>query len=153
MKKLLVIFIAITLTPFILEGSSKVYTGAVTFESSDSIGGTEADTLTINLDTYRSYVNDVDLLGSTRLLYKFASAAGTPAIEMVFELSTDSTNWVYSYTMQDSLKTETWNVDTFPTNVKYFKYGRFIWTGVSSSNNTDTAIWCKLTFVHNLAYK
>ena len=114
----------------------------------DSVGGTTADTVIINLDTYKNYLPYYpdagitgDLKANARLMYKAVSTAGTPALKIAVDFSPDSTNWVEAFTYEDSIKTETWNVDTLPTAVKWYKYMRFIATGVSTSNNTDTAWW------------
>ena len=113
--------------------SAKSYVGYTALATSDSVGTTEADTIIVNFNTYRAKVAEYkyqgavgDLKAYSLLTYKFVSTAGTPAIKFVLDLSPDSTNWVESITYQDSLKTETWNTDTLPTNVKFYKYGRFI---------------------------
>jgi len=146
MKKLIIILIAFVMAVPLMARAP--YAGATVLATSDSVGTTAAETLAINLDTYRGYTNDADLVNNTRIYYKFVSTAGTPSMSMVLQLSIDNSNWVYSYALQDSLKTEDWVVDTFPTNANFFKYGRIIWTGITG-NNADVAIWSAITFVHN----
>ena len=149
MRKLLSILVLSAIFTITLSARTYSWTGMKKPVDGDSVGTTSADTVIINLDnTYRNYfVNSYSSFEKGNLkvwgkvMYKAVSSAGTPALNIVMDFSPDSTNWVEAFTYEDSIKTETWVTDTLPTAIQFYKYARIIGTGVSSSNNADTAWW------------
>ena len=139
-KRIAVLFLLIGLLGF-----AKSYAGYATLADSVGLNATAAETISINLDSYRPSVLDGNLQDNSLLAYKCWSSAGNVVVNIVLELSPDNSNWIKSVTLQDSIKTEGWNTDTLPTDVIYYKYGRVRFTGLTG-NNADTRIWLKWLF-------
>jgi len=146
MRKFVLFFMIVGICLFARVGGLESYFGNVNLATSDSIATTAADTTVVDLDTLLTkYIGSGGLTTYCKLAYKAFSTADAVKVKITWEPSMDGTTWLTASIIQDSLKTETWNVDTLPTNAAYFKYARIIATGLTG-NNADAAYWFSIAY-------
>jgi len=146
MRKLVLFFMVVAICLFARTGTLASYFGSVDIASSDSVATTAADTTIVDLDTLLAqYVGSGDLKANCKLVYKAFSTAGAVKVKITWEPSIDGSTWLTASVIQDSLETETWKIDSLPTNASYFKWARIITVGLTG-NSADAAYWFSISY-------
>jgi len=139
MRKILLIALVLFIIPFSLMGA-RPSRDTLCIASGVALAGASAiDTLDFDIPLATRIANSNDLVTYCKLLDFITSAAdSTSGCDISFQYSVDNSNWTSNELKVDSLLTDTWQVDSIPAKMKYFKYARLIVEAVTLTSKDAT---------------